>query len=134
MSHPNHAIARAFFEALSNSELPDALLSPDMTAWTTSSGTDRDKAAYQFGISLLGKIFQGRYEYKVHSLTAEEDRVAAEVEANGTLVNGNPYSSRYVFILRIKDGKITSVAEHMDPRRVQEDLGPLLQAAMAKAD
>lgn len=130
MSQASHELARKFFEALSNGDLPDALLTSDMTAWTTSSGTWSDKARFQYGIKLLASIFKGGVAYTIDSLTAEEDRVAAEVRSRGTLVNGEDYQSRYVFMLRIRDGKIASVAEHNDPRPVREKLGPLLQAAL----
>ncbi len=103
-----------------------------MTAWTTSSGAWSDKARFQYGIKLLASIFNGGLAYTVDSLTAEKDRVAAEVQSRGTLTNGEEYRGRYVFMLRIRDGRITSVAEHNDPRAVREKLGPLLQAALKK--
>jgi ketosteroid isomerase-like protein len=133
MSQTSHQLARRFFQALSNGEIPDALLTSDMTAWTTSSGTWLDKARFQYGIKLLASIFKGGVSYSIDSLTAEEDRVAAEVQSRGTLVNGEEYQSRYVFVLRIRDGKIASVAEHNDPRPVREKLAPLLQAALKNA-
>jgi hypothetical protein len=128
-----HQLARVFFEALSKGEIPDALLTSDMTAWTTSSGTWSDKARFQHGIKLLASIFDGGLAYTVDSLTAQDDRVAAEVQSHGTLINGEDYRGRYVFVLRIRDGRIASVAEHNDPRAVRERLGPLLQAALKNA-
>jgi ketosteroid isomerase-like protein len=133
MTSPNHALARAFFAALSSGAMPDDLLTPDMKAWTTSSGAWSDKARYQGGIRLLASIFDGGLAYSVESLTAEEDRVAAEVTAQGTLVNGEAFANRYVFILRLHDGRIASVAEHFNPIPVREKLGPLLQQAMSQA-
>jgi len=133
MSQTNHQLARLFFEALSKGEIPDALLTPDMTAWTTSSDAWSDKARFQYGIKLLASIFDRGLAYTVDSLTAEGDRVAAEVQSHGTLINGEDYHGRYVFMLRIRDGRIASVAEHNDPRPVRERLGPLLQAALKNA-
>jgi ketosteroid isomerase-like protein len=34
MELPNHNLARAFFAAFSAGDIPDMLLTPDMTAWT----------------------------------------------------------------------------------------------------
>ncbi len=133
MSQTNHQLARRFFEALSNGEIPDALLTPDMTAWTTSSGAWSDKARFQYGIKLLASIFNGGLAYTIDSLTAEADRVAAEVQSRGTLVNGEDYHGRYAFVLRVRDGRIASVAEHNDPGPVREKLGPLLKAALQNA-
>jgi len=131
MTHINHALARSFFTALSNGNVPDDLLTSDMTAWTTTSGTT-DKARYQGGIKMLATLFSGGLRYTVDSLTAEEDRVAAEVQSRGTLVNGDAFHNVYIFMIRIRDGRIASVAEHFNPAAVQEKIMPLLQAAMSK--
>jgi uncharacterized protein len=69
----------------------------------------------------------------LNALTAEGDRIAAEIDAHGTLVDGQAFANRYVFILRIRDGRIASVAEHFNPAPVAEKIVPLIQAAMAKA-
>ncbi len=133
MTQAAHDLARRFFAALSAGSLPDDLLTDDMTAWTTSSGAQSDKARYQGGVKLLGSLFTDGITYTVDSLTAEEDRVAAEVRAHGTLVDGQDFANRYVFILRLHDGRIASVAEHFNPVPVAEKIVPLIQAAMAKA-
>jgi uncharacterized protein len=129
----SHALARRFFAALSSGNLPDDLLTGDMTAWTTSSGTYSDKARYQGGVRLLASIFDGGIHYEIDSLTAQADRVAAEVHAHGTLVDGQAFANRYVFVLRLHGGRIAAVAEHFNPAPVQEKLMPLIQAVMAKA-
>jgi uncharacterized protein len=129
MAQSNHAIARAFFNALSAGAIPDELLTPDMTVWTTSSGMS-DRVRFQYGIKLLASIFKGGLTYTIDALTAEEDRVAAEVQSRGTLINGEIYQARYAFMLRIRDERIASVAEFADPGPVREKLGPLLKAAL----
>jgi hypothetical protein len=131
MPHANHQLARSLFTALSNGNVPDELLTSDMTAWTTTSGTT-DKARYQGGIKMLATLFTGGLKYTVDSLTAEEDRVAAEVQSRGTLTNGDAFHNIYIFMIRIRDGRIASVAEHFNPGPVQEKILPLLQAAMSK--
>lgn len=130
MARSNHDIARSFFTALSEGVLPDELFTADMKAWTTSSGLWADKARFQYGITLLASIFNGGLAYTIDSLTAEGDRVAVEVQSRGTLINGETYQGRYVFMLHIRDGRIASVAEHNDPGPVREKLGPLIKAAM----
>lgn len=135
MTSATHQLVRDFVAALSAGDLPDALLTDDARIWTTSSGMHIDKARYQFGVRLLGSVFQdgGKYTYTVKSITAEDDRAAAEVDAQGTLITGEPYGNTYVFMFRIRDGKIASVAEHFNPIPVHEKVAPLLQAAMAKS-
>jgi ketosteroid isomerase-like protein len=103
-----------------------------MTAWTTTSGAPSDRARYQGGVKLMASVFNGGCTYTVDSLTADDDRVAAEVHAGGTLSNGEGFANTYVFILRIRDGAIASVAEHFNPKPVVEKLMPLLQEVMAK--
>lgn len=134
MTQAAHDLAIRFFAALSSGSLPDDLLTDDMTAWTTSSGESSAKAKYQGGVKLVASIFDGGATYVVDSLTAEDNRVAAEVHAFGTLVDGQAYQNKYVFILCIRDGKIASVAEHFNPGPVMEKLVPLIQAALAKAN
>ncbi|MFT3966950.1 MAG: nuclear transport factor 2 family protein [Sphingobium sp.] len=132
MTGTSHQIARDFFSALTSGQPPVHLLADDMTAWTTSSGTDQPRDKYAGGIQMLASLFQGGLQYSIDSLTAEEDRVAAEVRAEGILVNGDIFRNRYVFLFRIRDGQIASVAEHFNPDPVREKIIPLLQAAMAK--
>jgi uncharacterized protein len=132
MSSANHQIVREYFTGLSSGNLPDTLFTPDMTVWTTTSGTSPGKK-YLGGVKLLQSLFKGGLLYTIDSLTAEGDRVAAEVQARGTLLDGQDYHNTYVFMFRIRDGRIAAVAEHFNPAPVREKLGPLMQAAMAKA-
>lgn len=127
----SHEIARRFFDALSGGAIPDDLLTEDMTAWTTSSGVRSDRARYQGGVRLLASIFNEGPTYTVDSLTAEDDRVAAEVQVNGVLSTGEAYHNVYLFLLRVRDGRIASVEEHFNPIPVREKLAPLIQAALA---
>jgi ketosteroid isomerase-like protein len=132
MADVNHTVARKFFAALSSGNLPDDLLTADMIVWTTTSGAT-EKARYQAGIGLLASVFSGGIAYTVDSLTAEGDRVAAEVQGRGTLTNGETYHNIYAYILRIRDGRVASVAEHFNPEPIRQKIAPLLQAAMLEA-
>lgn len=131
MTHPNHALAERFFAALSAGDLSDDLLTPDMQAWTVSSGQWTDKARYQGGVRLLQSMFPARYTFTVDSLISEDDRVAAEVHAEGLFEDGVRFANTYVFILTIRDGRIAKVAEHFNTLPVREVLGPRIQAKLA---
>jgi uncharacterized protein len=131
MSHPNHQVARKFFAGLFGGNIGDELVTPDMTAWTTIGSVD--KAGYQGGVKMLVTLFTNGFNYTIDSLTAEDDRVAAEIRSKGTFADGDTYENVYVFILRIRDGRVASVAEHMNPDPVVKKIMPRLQAAMAKA-
>ena len=80
---------------------------------------------------MLAAIVAGELVYTIESLTAEEDRVVAQVSSDWKLVNGERAQNRHMFLFRIRDGRIASVAEYMDPRVPREVIGPLIQAALA---
>jgi ketosteroid isomerase-like protein len=126
VSEANKALALAYFEAVSAGALPDELLTPDMTGWITTGGTV-DRAAYQGLVRLLGRMCDGPLAFTIDSLTAEDDRVVAEARSEGRLVNGEAYAQTYVFVFRIRDGRIASVAEHYNALVAQEKLVPLMR-------
>jgi ketosteroid isomerase-like protein len=130
MKEENYRLARAFFDAVTAGELPDDLLTSDMTAWITSGGP-REKARYQDSIRLLAAMCATPLRFTIHSLTADDDRVVAEAESAGTLINGEEYHNTYVYVFRIRDGRIASVAEHYDPLIAQEKLMPVAEQAAA---
>lgn len=127
MTRADHQLVHAYFEAVTNGDLPDALLTPDMTAWTTMSG-NIDKAGYQGMVRLLGELCASPLTFNIKSITAEDDRIAAEAESVGTLINGEEYRNIYVFVFRVRDNHIASIAEHFNPLIVQEKLLPLMEA------
>jgi uncharacterized protein len=67
----------------------------------------------------------GGIEFTVHSLTAEADRVAAEVESYAPLVNGKVYNNHYHMLFEIRDGKIVIVKEYADTAHAREVFGNL---------
>ena len=124
-------LARAYFAAVTAGELPDELLTPDMTAWTTTQGT-LDKATYQGLIRLLARMCARPLAFTIDALTEEGDRVVAEARSEGVLINGEPYGNTYVFVFRIRDGRIAWIAEHFNALIVQETLIPVMETLMAK--
>lgn len=125
MLQPHHDLASAYFAAVTAGELPDELLTPDMTAWITTGG-DMDKAAYQEVIRLLARMCKLPIQFTIDAITAEDDRVVAEARSTATLINGEPYTNTYVFCMRIRDGRIAHIAEHYNALTTQEKLVPLM--------
>jgi len=123
--HPNHDLARAYFAAVTAGELPDSLLTDDFSAWTTGTGP-MDRAGYQNAIRLLARMCATPIQFTIDAITAEEDRVVAEARSTATLVNGESYANTYVFSLRVRDGRIARIAEHMNLAIVHEKLIPLM--------
>lgn len=126
MNQANKELARAYFAAVTAGELPDSLLAADMTAWTTTQGP-LDKATYQGLIKLLARMCSEPLAFTIQSLTAEDDRVVAEATSQGVLVNGQPYGNTYIFVFRIRDGRIAAIAEHFNALITQEKLIPLMR-------
>lgn len=126
MNEANKDLARAYFSAVTAGELPDSLLTADMTAWTTTQGT-LDKATYRGLIKLLAKMCARPLAFTIQSLTAEDDRVVAEATSQGVLVNGEPYGNTYIFVFRVRDGRIAAIAEHFNALVTQEKLIPLMR-------
>jgi len=119
-------LVHAYFAAVTAGNLPDSLLTEDMTAWTTTQGA-MSKAAYQEVIRLLARISKVPLRFTVDAITAEEDRVLAEARSEGVLINDEPYANTYVFAFRIRDGRIASIAEHFNALVVQEKMIPLVR-------
>lgn len=120
------AIVEAFFSAVSAGDLPDSLLTPDMTGWITTQGT-LDKATYQGLIRLLARMLDGPLHFTVDAVTAQDDRIVAEARSTGRLINGEDYAQTYVYVFRVRDGRIASVAEHYNALVAQDKLLPLMK-------
>jgi hypothetical protein len=124
MSHPNYAVAEAYLAAVTAGDLPDSLLTDDMTAWLTTQGPV-SKAAYQGAIRLFARMAQSPIRFTVDAMTAQDDRVVIEAHSQATLINGEAYGNTYVFSIRVRDGRIAWIAEHFNALIAQEKLLPL---------
>ncbi len=131
MTPVNHQLVRDFFTAIASGNVPDDLLTQDMSLWTVNGGTS-DRARFQGAMKMLASIFSGTLRYEIDALTAEDDRVAAEVQSHGTLPDGEPFHNTHLFMFRIRDGRIAAVAEFMNQFIVREKIAPLMLAAMRK--
>ena len=126
-------LIRTFFDGISQGEVSEELLTPDMTFWSVNSGKT-DKPRFLAGIKVLAQIANRSIQYTIVALTAEEDRVVAEVTSTGTLINGEALSNNHVFLFRLRDEKIASAAEYMNQIVVREKIAPLMQEIMSKAE
>lgn len=125
MSNPLHQFAHAYFAAVEAGELPDDLLTGDFTAWTTGTGP-LSREAYQHAIRLLARMCREPIRFTIDAVTAEGDRVVAEARSKAILIDGQPYENTYVFTLRIRQGRIAWIGEHMNLAIVHEKLVPLM--------
>jgi ketosteroid isomerase-like protein len=129
----NYRLAQDFFAAVSAGELPDAYLTDDMTAWTTTQGFI-SKQAYQNLIKILAQISAKPLRFTIDQITAEADRIVAECHSEGVLINDEPYANTYVFIFKLRDGRIAAIAEHFNALIVQEKMMPLVRSSKTRRE
>lgn len=128
MTHPNHKVAREFMEAFFAGKLTDDFLAPDMKVWTTL-GPLAERETYVNTVNSIMALFQGdggSFDYTIDAITAEDDRAVLEVHAKAVFPDGVDYENTYVFVLRIRDGRVASIAEHFNPIPAVEKLFPRL--------
>lgn len=90
------------------------------------------KAAYQKMIRLLAQMCATPIRFAVEAITAENDRVLVEARSTATLISGELYSNAYVFSIRIRDGRISWIAEHYNADIVEQKLLPLMAKLQAE--
>ena len=112
--------------------IPDDLLTDDLTGWTTLQGSI-DKTAYLACINALDTLFATPLAFTIDSLTADDNRVVAEARSEGILSNGESYRNTYIFVFRIRDGRIAAIAEHYNALTVHKKLIPLMTQPSASA-
>jgi ketosteroid isomerase-like protein len=54
------------------------------------------------------------------ALTAEEDRVAVEMQSWADLKNGKKYAMTYHYLFRVRDGLIVEAKEYLDTKHLAE--------------
>jgi len=117
-SEKNKQIAIKFFEALSSgSETYLDFYNDNSIIWTAGEneigGTRTKKEIISFAQGIL-EAFPNGIEFKITGITAENERVAVEVQGDAIHISGKPYNNFYHFLLKIKNGKIIELKEYMD--------------------
>jgi ketosteroid isomerase-like protein len=114
-----------------NGETLEALLTADATWWVSGtlpfSGmhSGRDHILNVFLPPVLGYFTPGTaIVSEITNVIADDDQVAFELYATGDAINGNKYQNRYVFVMTVTDGLITTVREYPDTLYVKDVLLP----------
>ena len=103
----------------------ESLMHPEATYWVIgkphlfSYGGEQTRdqiCAYMASPS----IFPGGIKATFGAITAEDDRVAVEVETEGTLPDGRVYTNVYHYLMWFKDGKVLRVKEYLDTQSAAE--------------
>ena len=118
LTDENKKIAKKFFEALSaGSNKYLDFYTDDSVIWTAGDnaigGTRTKKEIINFAQNILS-AFPSGITFKITGMTAEEEKVAVEVNGEAIHSSGQTYNNQYHFLLRIQDGKILELKEYMD--------------------
>lgn len=126
----NRTLVERFFDDFSSGRVDRAftLLADDGTWWAAGnlySGDRRitgefTKAEYLDLVGEIVKAFPRGIRFTIHAMTAEGDRVAAEVESYGEHANGKRYNNHYHFLFVVRDGKFGVVKEYNDTHHLYE--------------
>jgi len=117
MSEESKTIARAYYDAMNSRDL-DAIMAvytEDAKTWVLGEGPyagfhDVSREA------LAGFLEAFSIRFTILSMIAEGDKVALEVESEGTLA-GKPYSNRYHNLITVRDGRVAELKEYFDTAR-----------------
>lgn len=126
----NKRIIQAFFEASNHGDMDTCigLLADDVT-WTNIgstkySGTFAGKDVLL--ANLVGPLFSrlkaGIFS-TIDNVVAEGEFVVVQSRGQAETTDGQPYNNTYCHVFRVRDGKISEVAEYMDTGLVNSVFG-----------
>ncbi|RUL70178.1 nuclear transport factor 2 family protein [Dyella choica] len=124
----NKRVVHELFARISRGDLDGmlALLSDDVNWWIAGelegvpAAGDHDKKQVAGILASMHQQLKGNLRLSVHSLTAEDERVCAQVSGHGELNNGRLYRNQYHFLIGLEGGKIVSVREYLDTKHVEK--------------
>jgi uncharacterized protein len=121
----NKELVRKYLSHQMKFEIDEAFeyVAPDATWWMPGhlpfSGTyTREKILEVF--TSARQRFDGIPDMQIVSMTAEDDRVAVEIEGHGRMRTGREYSNTYHMLFRVRDGKIASCKNYQDIHHIWE--------------
>ena len=120
----NKAVVRRYFKAIEDAdyETIEKLLADEVRFWLPPSVPDGVEFAGRHEVMRnIVESIAGLYDVRVglhpeiQNLTAEDDRVAAELVIRGrSKASGKDYENHYHFLFVISDGRIAEFHEHLD--------------------
>ena len=112
----NKALIRRYFETVARDGFGKALalVAEDARWWMPGIEADLGKADMIAAMDRAADSLVGNMSSEILSMTAEDDRVAAEVRGSSLRKSGARYDNVYHFLFRVRDGKIAEIREHHD--------------------
>ena len=120
----NKLIVARFWEAFSDCRIDEVLdLMDDAATWWVAGDLPAVSGTYTKDlcgpmIAGVASATQGGIRVTPGTMTAEADRVAMEATSHGVTLDGVEYRNTYHVLHVVRDGKIVSVREYMDPMRI----------------
>lgn len=123
-------VALSFVENFSagNVQVALDLLADDATWWVAGQPGRfalaglRTKAELPALFQWIGTALPAGVQVSLLGVTAENERVALEVEARGVAAGGDDYCNRIHFLFEVRGGRIRSVREYLDTQHAQDVL------------
>ena len=108
----------AAFEALMHAQATYWVIGQKHLFPVSGEKTRAEICAYMASPSIFASV-----RSTVHTLTAEDDRVAVESEFVGTLPDGRVYRNVYHYLMWFRDGQVLRVKEYLDTQSAVEFFG-----------
>jgi hypothetical protein len=124
----NEKVALSFLESLSAGKIDAALaLIADDVDWWLAGKPEQfalagSKNSTQFAemLSMIEAGMPNGIRLTITGVTAEGDRVAVEMNADGVSATGKEYHNQYHDLLVVRDGQIHAGREYLDTAHAQE--------------
>ena len=115
----NKRVVARFFELLNTGAHDEAVaLFTNDFIWSIPEsipgGGEKSAAEFRALLNGIMSLFDGQPQYTVVSMTAESDRVSAELVGVGHLKNGNHYRNSYHMLFFLSGRSIRRVNEYVD--------------------
>ncbi|MET0659542.1 MAG: nuclear transport factor 2 family protein [Steroidobacteraceae bacterium] len=103
-----------------NMEAAVAMLAPGAIWWVLGdpqkvrvSGTRQLEQITKF-LKNIKRGFPEGLQAEILGVTAEGERVAIEASSTARMSNGQSYSNRYHFLIKVRDGRVLEMREYLD--------------------
>ncbi len=112
----NKGIVADFFDSWAHGDFDrvERLLDLEGEWWTLAKRKTRTMRAQLDRIKALYSEARDGIGFRIDTMTAEEDRVAAVVESYAEFAEQGIYNNLYHFLFRIADGRITGIWVYYD--------------------
>jgi uncharacterized protein len=124
----NKKVALTFLDNLSAGKIDAALelIADDVDWWLAGKpeqfalAGSKDKTQFAEMLSMIEAGMPNGIRLTITGVTAEGDRVAVEMNADGVSATGKEYHNQYHDLLEVRDGQIHAGREYLDTAHAQE--------------